>query len=372
MRFHRLDLPMRVIPGAAASNARACLPILVLAALVAFPRPVSAQASDTPLARDSSSTGAPAHQLAKRTRVSLDASVARLDNGATVSYTVAGSVVPFLGEHLEIGVAPNYTHADGPGSLSYQSTTTALVANYVFGGDPHWRGYVGAYGSLSKQTYSSSVRGSGVQGGMLYFLTPAAALRAELRYRSLSMPSKPSVGSDVAMVTLDPYVLGAADALTVTPAGLGTLDLGFTAYHVRYSSYHATGVYGTVAPFLTRWTQLGVEGGVERASDFGGVTSYRARGFGRGYVPLTVRTQPFVEAFAETNDYNGDNGGLRNYGGTLGVRRMLNANVALDVGARRTLQRAETIGTGPSRFTFRSPGSTSLVVGVLTRVGRAR
>lgn len=340
----------------------------------ASPSPRASVARDSLVANDVShgNSNSPTQRLAGSARISLHASALRVDGGGFTSYGVAASAAPFIGEHVQVGIVPSFTRSEPAQLRPLQISTTALIANYVFGGDPRWRGYVGGYGSFSTQTNAPSVHGSGVQGGALFFFTPAIALRSELRYREITSPGEQRHGSEVALVTLDPYVSGGANAIRPTSAGIGVLDLALLAYHARYPSYHASGLSGTIAPYLARWAQLGVEGEAERISDFGGVTFYRVRGFGRGYVPLTTRTQPFAEGFAESSTDGGNDGGLTDYGGALGVREMLNANVALDFGLRRTLRPRETLGPADHRYSVRFPGSASLFAGVITRLGRAR
>lgn len=310
--------------------------------------------------------------LAGSARIFLDASALRLDGGGLTTYNVAASFASFLSEHVQVGVAPSYTRYESARIHTLQSSTTALIANYVFGGGTRWHGYAGGYGSIATQTNSPNVSEIGAQGGALFFLSSAVALRGELRYREITSPGERRYGNAVALVTLDPYVSGRADEIAPTPPGLGVFDLAVLAYHARYSSYSASGISGTIAPYLARWAQVGVDGAVVHFSDYGGTGAYRVRGFGRGYVPLTARTQPFAEGFAESNTYNGNEGGLTDYGGALGVREMLNAHVALDIGVRRTLESPQTFGPPGHSATFRSPGSTALFVGVVTRLGRAR
>ncbi|MGI8510576.1 MAG: hypothetical protein ACR2MQ_14765 [Gemmatimonadaceae bacterium] len=309
--------------------------------------------------------------LAGSARIFIDASALRFDGGLT-TYNVAASFAPFLSEHVQVGVAPSYTRYESARIHTLQSSTTALIANYVFGGGTRWREYVGGYGSMATQTNSPNVSEIGAQGGALFFLSSAVALRGELRYREITSPGERRYGNAVALVTLDPYVSGRADEVAPTPPGLGVVDLAVLAYHARYSSYNVSGISGTIAPYLARWAQVGVDGAVVHFSDYGDTGAYRVRGFGRGYVPLTARTQPFAEGFAESSTYNGNDGGLTDYGGALGVREMLNAHVALDVGVRRTLESPETFGPLGHSYTFRSPGTTALFVGVVTRLGRAR
>ena len=359
-------------------------PVVVLA-LITAPQVALAQIPDPSpsraisMSRDSlvasdvtpASPDSPAQRLTGRARISLDASALRLDGGVFNTYSVAASAVPFLGEHLQIGIAPSYERSDGEQYTS-QNVTTGITANYVFGGDARWRGYVGGYGSFAVQTHAPSTRVAGAQGGALFFITPAVALRSELRYRENTSSTEQRYGSVVALITLDPYVSGSANEVTSVSPGIGVFDLAVLVFHAQYSSYHESGISGTIAPYLTRWAQVGVEGEAEHLSDLGGLTYYRARGFGRGYVPLSTRTQPFVEGFAETTTEGGSDGGLTDYGAALGVREMLNGNVALDFGLRRTLRPRDTFAMGGRSFSVRYPDSASLFAGVVTRLGRAR
>lgn len=368
---------MRAVPSYA--------PVVVLVLIVAVPPAALTQAQDSsPLraasvSRDSlaasdvtpASPDCPAQRLTGRARISLDASALRLDGGGFNTYSVAASAVPFLDEHLQIGIAPSYERFDGAQYTS-QNVTTGVTANYVFGGDERWRGYVGGYGSFAAQTNAPSTRVAGAQGGALFFITPAVALRSELRYRENTSPNEQRYGSVVALITLDPYVSGTANQVTSVTPGIGVFDLAVLAFHAQYSSYHESGISGTIAPYLTRWAQVGATGEADHISDLGGLTYYRVRGFGRGYVPLSTRTQPFVEGFTETSTEGGSDGGLTDYGGALGVREMLNGNAALDFGLRRTLRPRDTFAMGGRSFSVRYPGSASLFAGVVTRLGRAR
>ena len=360
-------------------------PVVALALIVMVPSVALAQTPDpspsraTCVSRDSLAASnvtlagpdSPTQRLTGRARISLDASALRLDGGGFNTYSVAASAVPMLGEHLQIGVAPSYERFDGTQYTS-QNVATGVIANYVFGGDARWRGYVGGYGSFAAQTNAPGTRVAGAQGGALFFITPAVALRSELRYRENTSPNEQRYGSVVALITLDPYVSGSANEVTSGTPGIGVFDLAVLAFHEQYSSYHESGISGTIAPYLTRWAQVGAEGEAEHFSDLGGLTYYRLRGFGRGYVPLTTRTQPFVEGFAETTTEGGSDGGLTDYGAALGVREMLNGNVALDVGLRRTLRPTDTVAIGGRSFSVRFPASAALFAGVVTRLGRAR
>lgn len=311
-----------------------------------------------------------ARGLAGSARVALSAATTHLDGFSVTDYNVAAGASPFVGEHLQVGFAPAYQITTGQ-SYTYRTYTYAAAVNYVFGGGSRWRGYAGAFGSTTGRTASSGPRVVGGQAGALFFLHPALALRGELRYRTPTSGSVAGRGDVTALVTLDPYVLGRADEGAPSAAGLGVVDVGGQLYYERVSYYASTGVTASVAPYLTRWAQVGVLGQVSQSYADAGGGPYRLRGSGRLYLPTSVRTQPFAEGFAETNTVD-SRGGLSHYGVMLGVRHLLNARVALDVGVRRTLQPVRTFGGGERTFSDRPPGRTGVVVGLATRVGRAR
>jgi hypothetical protein len=326
--------------------------------------PVSDSASDT--VRE-----APADRLSGRARVWLDASAERLEKGAFTAYGVSASFAPFVTEHLQLGIAPSTRVIDPKGGSSLNTLGSTVAARYIFGGDRHWRGFVGAFGGVwggTRMQHSSQV---GAQVGALYFLTPALAIRAGVDVRK----GEPYFTSgqprtELLYVALDPYAFGAADDVPVTPAGLGTLDIAGSYAYERLARVSESGISGTVAPYLTRWAQVGASGMADGSSQ--GITAHQLRGFGRLYLPLTARTQPFAEGFAETTTYNGEAGGLTSYGGAVGVRRMLNGSVAIDIGVERTLHPREKLGHGNFAHWYREAGGTTLVIGMMTRIGHAR
>ncbi len=348
-------------------------------ATAAVPRP----ASGTDSGADSV---AAARGLAGSARVALEASSERRDGGGFASYALSAAALPFVGAHLQLGLAPTYRVSIAPvraapgqtaAPSTYQSYGAALTANYVVGGGRgrRWRGYVGGYGSQHGTTRGSVLRTVGGQTGALFFLDPAVALRGELRYRLSSFGSGARSGATVALLTLDPYLFGHAQAAqrawAAAHAGLGTVDVQVFAYAQQQPGLAQRGLSGTLAPSLTRWAQVGVEGRVVRFSESGGFGAGYVRGFGRVYLPVTTRTQPFAEAFTQRGTY-ADADLQDGAGWAFGVRRLLHPRVALDAGIRRTLLAPFTFGPPGFRTRVRFPGQTGLVVGLTPRLGVLR
>jgi hypothetical protein len=51
---------------------------------------------------------------------------------------------------------------------------------------------------------------------------------------------------------------------------------------------------------------------------------------------------------------------------------MLNGSVAMDIGVERTLHPREQLGHGNFAHWYREAGGTTLVIGMMTRIGHAR
>ncbi len=311
-----------------------------------------------------------ARGLAGSARIALAASTVRLDGVPSTTYSLSPAAFPFIGEHLQAGLAPGYTVSTITGHAAYQAYTVAGVVNYVVGGGARRRGYAGVYASNGHNRYYTGPQVRGVQAGGLFFLAPALAVRAEVRYRKTTSGPFPLVSEQTAIITLDPYLFGRADEGAPAAAGFGAADVAGLLYYDRTRFSAATGATLTVAPYLTRWAQLGASGQVSQSTYDDARGPFTARGFGRLYLPLGARTQPFAEGFLVGTHFGTPDDGLSQYGGTLGVRQMLNARVGLDAGVRRTFEPVRTIG--PSNYRYRYPGTTGLVVGLVTRIGRPR
>ena len=306
-----------------------------------------------------------ARGLAGSARVAFDASTARVDGGTFTTYGVSAGVLPFVSEHVQIGLAPTYGGIASPPSSAH-NYGVAGTANYVFGGGTRWRGYAGGYASTANTSGIVAQGTLGAQAGALFFLDPALALRGEVRYRALTSGPITGMNTTLALLTLDPYLFGRASEAVPRPARFGSVDVSAFLYAERDRYIHDVGGEITVAPYLTRWAQVGVDAQGVSYAELGGSSAHSYRGFGRLYLPLTARTQPFAEGFAATRTFFGVDGGLASYGGALGVRQMLTARVGLDLGLRRTVQPA----TKAASFLIRNPGTTGLVAGLVTRLGR--
>nr|MDQ6926326.1 hypothetical protein [Candidatus Eremiobacteraeota bacterium] len=347
--------------------------VAIVAPAAAQPRPGAIRTARATRA----DSGLDTQGLVGSARVALDASSTRIDGGQFTSGSLSAAALPFVSEHLQVGLAPTYTvttasHPATPvqpaGSQTYQSYGVGLTANYVVGGGRRWRGYAGGYAFERGATHVPGASQLGAQAGALYFLDPAVAVRAELRYRVPSSGSGPRHGSGVAFLTLDPYLFGRASTGGATRAGLGTADVRVFAYHQSSWYGQQSGISGIIAPYLTPWAQVGVEGEAVSFSEFGGRGVSGVREFVRGYLPLAARTQPFAEVFRQ----HGTDAILQPASGwTVGVRQLLAPRVALDVGVRRTIPTPITLDQALG-YRFRLPGETGLVLGLTTRLGRLR
>lgn len=314
----------------------------------------------------------PAFGVRGGARVHLDASVSRVDGGDFHVFSAQAALIPFVTERLQLGMAPGYSVITGTQMRTIRNFGMAAIANYIFGGGNPWRGYIGGFGAANGGPMGARFTEIGAQAGALHFFDPAVVLRSEVRYRAPASGPGAGVGTVMFLLTLDPHLFGPANAAAIQPAGFGVVDVSGFVYHARHPSTRASGVSGSLAPYLTRWAQLGVDGQAVHFSEFGGFGAHRLRAFGRVYIPRSPRTQPFAESFAETSTFGSEPGGLTSFGGTLGARRMLNSRVALDFGVRRTLHPRRLTGFPDAHSTVRRPGTTDLLAGLAIRAGRPR
>ena len=215
-------------------------------------------------------------------------------------------------------------------SSSYGGSIGGL-GNVYFGRRTRSRPYLGAYAVLNTNTDVQPSTTLGVQAGWLFFLTPAAALRLEYRYRESSRATPPL---REVLLYLDPYVGGRASALPRSPARFGSWDVFLRGY-VDPTKDGQWSSDGLVAPFLFRWLQLGTTFNYVYFTDFR-VSAHQIEGFARLYAPVDGRLVPFVGAFAEAGTFSNDNSGLSTYGPYAGVRTYLTRDAALDVSIRQT------------------------------------
>jgi hypothetical protein len=293
-------------------------------------------------------------------RVSLDGE-AGLQPGPVRWLSIAGSYMPFIGDHLQLGLAPAFLGVTGSGASDYQASV-AGTANVVVGRS-RWRGYAGAFAGGIGGTRRIGETLYGVQAGALYFLSPTAALRAEARSRNSTYPG--SSASAETFLTIDSYLSDVAKLGEPSPS-LGAIDV----YGIAYLSFvddHELALQAIVAPFLTPWAQVGTE--YQRVSFRIAGTRDGAslvNGFVRLYAPHGWGVVPFVHAFAESSSFVDVNsgGGLTSVGAMAGVRHYFNPGAALDVGVQERRQ-ADQQSQSPQ---YRLPNEITLKVRMVTQL----
>jgi hypothetical protein len=264
-------------------------------------------------------------------RVSLEAAALLQPQPGYYSLTATGSFLRFVSERWQLGLSSSLSGFTGQGQTSLASTV-AGTANFVVGAS-RLRGYVGGYVGGGAASHGSGATIYGGQLGALYFLAPTVALRTELRSRKASYPG--SIASAEALLTIDPYLFGAAGSVGSLPS-LGAVDAWGYAY-ASVVGIHAQDLRVIVAPFLTSWVQVGSEYDLSTFVWNGSRQgTYLLNGFARLYAPLPPRAVPFLHGFAEssTNADGDPAGGLTSYGAMGGIRHYFNPGAALDVGVQ--------------------------------------
>jgi hypothetical protein len=272
-------------------------------------------------------------------RISLDASYAR---PRFSDLEAAATVAPFVSTHWQVGVAPAIQFVRDNGN-NYFAGSAATIANFFPRTTGGWLPYVGGYFSEGSASFSSGSGYYGGQAGLLHFLSPAVAFRAELRYRREAARGSSYESSDL-YLTLDPYLFGRATrGLTTLPA-FGVFDASvFGDLQLRPS--HMLAANGTIAPFLTHYLQAGVTGTALFTFDVN--SGYHdLEWFGRAYLPVDRRVLPFADGFVAAH-YLTDNETERSHGARAGVRTYLTAGVALDVAFEWRNYAAEPVGALP-------------------------
>lgn len=295
------------------------LPALSLAALLIF------ASAHQVLAQGGDSTS-----LLGATRVSLDGS-ATLQPRPAHGVSVGGEYMRFVSEHWQLGLAPSIGASTSMVSTNGRSSLAGM-ANYLVGtGNLRW--YAGGYASADNNAEQSGFAVFGVQAGALYLLSPTAALRGELTWRKPT--GSASVASTQLIVFLDPYLPGTGSGyVTLPPEGAADVSGYVYAYASSAVSYEQ-GADIRLAPFLGRWTQVGLQL-TSINTNFSGAKSgaNEVVGFTRLYAPLSARAEPFVEAFGVTSTIRslGTGFGVSGYGGSGGIRHYVNNGTAIDVG----------------------------------------
>lgn len=256
-------------------------------------------------------------------RISLDASYSR---PSFSDLEATGTVAPFVSAHWQAGIAPAIQFVTEKGN-HYFAGGAATLANYFPWTGGAWLPYFGGYFSEGSASFASGTGYYGGQAGVLHFLSPAVALRAELRYRREAGAGNGYKNSDL-YLTLDPYLFGRATrSLTVLPA-FGVFDATVFG-DLQMQPSHVLAASGTLAPFITHYLQAGVTGTALFTFDVNN-GYHDLEWFGRAYLPVDRRVLPFADGFVAAH-YLTDNQTERSHGIRAGLRSYLTAGVALDV-----------------------------------------
>lgn len=245
--------------------------------------------------------------------------------GADLPKAVEASALfaPFVTQHWQLGISPGIAYLSGgnPGGFD---RAAALMANYFPLARSASGPFVGGY-LMEAGGSGSSYDAVGVQGGWLQFLTPQAALRGELQFRRYSGAPRAEVYDVV--VALEPYLFGrAAERLTTMP-GLGTFDVSFSADYNIHPARRVT-ADATVAPFLSKWLQVGGTGYYTGFFEPGDTHSLDA--FARVYLPLSIRVLPFADGFVGHEAFGLPRETRGSHGARAGIRTYLDRGVSLD------------------------------------------
>jgi hypothetical protein len=320
------------------------------------------------VARAQESPGPTQQPLARTARVDLDGNVLFAPD---FTWSMGGLYAPFITERWQVGAGLWYTGYTGPVGGAIHGIQVVALANYhLRGGDHRFRPYVGGYADAAGATDTPGATWYGAQVGGNYMLSPYVALRTELSYRVRFGAQLGYWDRADLVITLDPYVRGRVAPAALTAASLGAFDIAFTA-QARLRPDPMVRAGATLAPFLTRWLQLGGELDYVRYSVSHVMSSASARtltGFVRLYAPADAPAVPFVGAALESStslSAPGERSSVRVLGG---IRHQLGPGAALDV--MLNWQRYAQQGTGLARF--RPPNEVGLRARVVTLVRRGR
>jgi hypothetical protein len=294
---------------------------------------------------------------ATRAYLDLDVNIEPI-RGASINAVLA----PFVTERLQLGIAP-YGYASSFNGQTYYLEQAAAIANYFFLVSGNSRPFAGAYLAQAGQSYGPGYGTYGAQLGWLYFLAPSVGFRAEFRYRSDFRAHTPA--STYVIVSLDPYLFGPASGKIGALPHLGVVDVSLLANYV-YTPDREVSAQAMLAPFLTRWLQVG--GTLDYFFLFGFPEAHKLEWLARTYAPLARRAMPFAEGFAEYGNFSDDVSGLSSFGLRGGVRSYVAPAVALD--AALEWRKHGEFSTGVLRH--RSAEEVSLRVSLLTEFRLAR
>ena len=275
--------------------------------------------------------------------------------------TLSATVAPFVSPRWQLGLQP-LVYATGLNtSLSYGQL--GAFANYYLIAHGRSRPFVGVYVAEQGGAHVRGAASYGAQVGWVYFVAPSLAARAELRYRDWAIAGVDA--QQYLVLSLDPHLFGSARG-PVTLPDLGVIDVAFLA-DIYFSRGHQLYVQLYLAPFVTRWLQLG--GSLEQVFLFQyNSGSRRAEGFGRLYAPLATRIVPYADGFLEAGSYASDKSGLSSFGMRGGMRYYVTPGVAFDIDLEWRKHAEQLFGTTRSRL----PEDVLVRAGVRSQVRVAR
>lgn len=266
--------------------------------------------------------------------------------GIIRSSALEASARPFVTDHWQLGVTPTYDRVDGP--TTGQWGGVALLADWGTPIPGGLRAYVGGYASSASASSARTFFRYGWHAGVMRFLSPAAALRAELRDYAGSAPM--AIAPERSLVlALEQYYVRGAPAETSVPT-LGSVDVDGIAALYRDPLREGSVDIG-VAPFVGRWLQFG---GRVHASKFYGLGSgaHNYDGFLRLYWPISPALEPFVGGNLESSTWGSDAGGLSYVDGFVGARHSLQRSMAVDGGVQlRTNRPQQGLPRSPNELT---------------------
>ena len=238
---------------------------------------------------------------------------------------VSVAAAPIVNEHWQVGVNPSWTRYSQAGT--FHQGSFAIFANYLLLTGDVSRPYVGGFVSETGTTHERSYGAWGAQIGWLHFLSAPIALRVEARLRHYL--ATPHATTEDIFVTFDPYIFGRADVPVNKLPELGVFDATVFG-DLQVLPAHIGQLNATVAPFLTRWLQLG---GAENFIFYFDQNegSHYLELYGRGYLPVSTRAAPFAGLFTSVSQRTREAAADHTHGERIGVRTYLAPGVALDL-----------------------------------------
>ena len=280
-------------------------------------------------AQDSRSSAWRGQSLVGSTRVALSALYEPSLPGVlprTSMLVANAAVAPVVSEHWQVGVSPSWSRFAA--DKTFYQGALSLTLDYLPGsGDNVSRPFVGVFVSETGATEAPGFGVLGAQTGWIHFLSPSIALRAEARLRHV-LGAADNTSADL-FLTFDPYVLGRAQQPVVRLPGFGVFDATVVA-DLEVKPTQIGQLNSTVAPFLTRWFQVGgTENFTFLFSDNEG--SHYLELYGRAYLPVSLRLVPFVDVYTAVDQGEGGAPADRSHGERAGMRAYLAPGVALDL-----------------------------------------